>query len=174
MSKRNLWVPQAYSAPHSLQADPPSSALEAWAKFPAFAKSDSNIIEIFGEIGNDPFGDGFSPKDMAAALRDAGDSDVTVAINSPGGSFFDGVTIYNQLREHKGAVTVNIMGLAASAASIIAMAGDEINMGVGTELMIHNSWGLVIGNYADLREASELFARFDKDMAAIYATRSGM
>jgi ATP-dependent Clp protease, protease subunit len=98
---------------------------------------------------------------------------VTDHINSPGGDFFDGVAIYNLLREHPKAVTVKVMGLAASAASIIAMAGDEIHMGAGTSLMIHNAWGVVVGNANDMRESADTFATFDSAMLSIYAARTG-
>jgi ATP-dependent Clp protease, protease subunit len=66
-----------------------------------------------------------------------------------------------------------VMGLAASAASIIAMAGDDIEMGLGSMMMIHNSWGVVVGNQDDMRDAAETFAEFDAAMADIYAARTG-
>ncbi|TKA83994.1 Clp protease ClpP, partial [Sulfitobacter sp. 15WGC] len=81
-----------------------------------------------GEIGGGDYGDGVTSKRIAGALRSIGERDVRVDINSPGGDFFEGVAIYNMLREHKAKVTVNVLGLAASAASVIAMAGDEIKV----------------------------------------------
>ena len=173
MSKRKLWVPKAFDAPKGLQADPPSNALEIWSKQDFISASGENGIEIFGIIGDDPWMEGFALKDMSAALGAADGADVTVAINSPGGSFFDGVAIYNMLREYKGSVTVNVLGIAASAASVIVMAGDEIVMHQSARLMIHNSWGMVVGNRNELSEAADLFALFDYDMAQIYAMRSG-
>jgi hypothetical protein len=87
---------------------------------------------------------------------------------------FEGIAIYNLLRAHPAKVTVEILGWAASAASIIAMAGDEIRMGLGTFMMVHNAWGMVIGNRHDMREAADLFDGFDSAIADIYQARSGM
>lgn len=173
MSKRKLWEPKAFVRPDKWHAEAPSKAVERWASVPLASAGDASTIEIFGPIGADPFLDGFSLNDMSAALRQVGHGPVSVAINSPGGDFFDGVSIYNMLRQHPGEVNVSILGIAASAASIVAMAGDTITMGVGSTLMIHNSWGMVVGNQADMREAADLFALFDADMAEIYAMRTG-
>ncbi|WP_034085582.1 head maturation protease, ClpP-related, partial [Pseudomonas aeruginosa] len=111
---------------------------------------------------------------IAGALRAiGGDVDVTVNINSPGGDVFEGLAIYNLLREHKGKVTVNIIGLAASAASFIAMAGDEIRIGRAAFLMIHNAWLIAMGNRNDLREIADWLEPFDMTLADIYAQRTG-
>lgn len=72
-------------------------------------------------------------------------ADVTVNINSPGGDMFEGLAIYNLLREYQGKVTVKVLGIAASAASVIAMAGDDIQIGRGAFLMIHNCWVVAMG-----------------------------
>jgi ATP-dependent Clp protease, protease subunit len=176
MSKRQLHRPHALQRPAGLQWDAPSTALERWAGAPLAATGDDPAtVSIYEMIGEDFWsGEGFTAKKMGGILRAIGDRDVTVRLNSPGGDMFEGLAIYNQLAEHKGAVTVKVMGLAASAASIIAMAGDEIQMGLGSFLMIHNCWGVVIGNQADLRDAAGLFATFDGAMADIYADRTGI
>jgi ATP-dependent Clp protease, protease subunit len=132
-------------------------------------------IDIFDVIGSDFFGEGFTAKRMSAALRSIGsDKDVTVNLNSPGGDFFEGATIYNQLAAHKGKVTVNVIGLAASAASFIAMAGDEVKISKAGFLMIHNAWSFVMGNKNDLRETADTLGEFDASMVSIYAARTGM
>lgn len=95
-------------------------------------------LSIFDYIGDDGEGGGVSAKRVAGALRDLAGQDIVVEINSPGGNYFDGVAIYNLLRRHDGAVDVQILGVAASAASVIAMAGDTIAMAANSELMIHN------------------------------------
>lgn len=74
-------------------------------------------------------------------------ADVTVNINSPGGDMFEGLAIYNLLREYQGKVTVKVLGIAASAASVIAMAGDDIQIGRGAFLMIHNCWVVAMGSH---------------------------
>jgi ATP-dependent Clp protease protease subunit len=107
-------------------------------------------------------------------LRSIGNGAVTVKINSPGGDMFEGIAIYNLLREHPAKVTIDVMGWAASAASIIAMAGDEIRMGLGTFMMVHNAWGVVVGNRHDMRDAATLFDGFDGAIADIYQARSNL
>lgn len=177
MSLRKL--PQALvgARPKNFQWDAPSDVLSQWAASPmAAAEGDDNTITIYDVIGEDWWtGGGFTLKRAAGALRSIGSGkDVVVNINSPGGDMFEGIAIYNLLAAHKGKVTVNVMGLAASAASIIAMAGDEILMGEGAQLMIHNSWGMVIGNRHDLAAAAETFTGFDQSLADIYHARTGM
>lgn len=176
MSKIELHRPQALAKPDAMNWDAPSEAIAQWSETGVFAASeDPNTISIFDFIGSDPWtGGGFNAKRLAGALRAIGNKDVTVAINSPGGDMFEGLAMYNMLADHPGAVTVKVMGVAASAASIIAMAGDEIQMGLGSFLMIHNAWGAVIGNQNDMREAADTFAQFDSAMADIYEHRSGM
>ena len=100
--------------------------------------------------------------------------DVTVFINSPGGDMFEGLAIYNLLREYEGHVTVKVLGIAASAASIIAMAGDDIQIGRGAFLMIHNCWLYAMGNRHDFAELAQSLEPFDTAMADIYAARSGL
>lgn len=175
MSKTKLHRPQALAKTESIDWDAPSEALARWAETGVFAASeDPNTISIFDFIGSDPWtGGGFNAKRLGGALRAIGNKDVTVAINSPGGDMFEGLAMYNMLADHPGKVTVKVMGVAASAASIIAMAGDEIQMGLGSFLMIHNAWGAVIGNQNDMREAADTFAQFDSAMADIYEHRSG-
>lgn len=174
MTKIDLYKPQAFERPESLQWDAPSHALECWADRPFAAEADNpNTISIYDQIGEDWWtGEGTTAKRIAAALRKIGSEDVTVNINSPGGDMFEGLAIYNLLAEHPGAVNVRVMGIAASAASVIAMVGDTIEMGLGSFLMIHNSWGIVIGNQNDMREASETFAKFDDAMTDIYVHRT--
>jgi len=107
------------------------------------------------------------------ALRAIGERDVVVSINSPGGDFFEGIAIYNLLREHPYKITVKVVGLAASAASVIAMSGDEIQVAKTGFLMIHNAWVFAIGNRHDLREAATVLDEFDGVMADLYAESTG-
>ncbi|WP_313349796.1 head maturation protease, ClpP-related [Paracoccus sp. (in: a-proteobacteria)] len=172
MSLRDLPNVQ-FDRPQAYQGDPQSTALERWK--PLSAEASDATISIYDVIGEDWWtGEGVTAKRIAGALRAIGKSPVAVSINSPGGDMFEGLAIYNLLREHPAEVTVRVMGMAASAASIIAMAGDRLEMGLGSFLMIHNSWGGVIGNQHDMREAAETFAEFDAAMADIYAARTGL
>ncbi|MDR5802501.1 head maturation protease, ClpP-related [Caballeronia sp. LZ001] len=150
-------------------------ALERWEpEIRAATGDDAATISIYDAIGENWEGSGATAKRISSALRNIGARDVTVNINSPGGDFFEGVAIYNLLREHKAKVVVNVMGLAASAASVIAMAGDEIRMGDGAFLMIHNAWGVAVGNRHDMINAAAVLEPFDGAMAKLYAQRTGM
>ncbi|MBN9242439.1 MAG: Clp protease ClpP [Mesorhizobium sp.] len=176
MSLRKLPEAKTFQRPQNFQWDAPSDVLAKWAETPLAAdKSDDSTITMFEVIGEDWWtGGGVTAKRVSAALRSIGDKDVTVKINSPGGDMFEGIAIYNLLRAHKAKVTVEVLGWAASAASIIAMAGDEIRMGLGTFMMVHNAWGVVIGNRHDMREAADLFDGFDSAIVDIYEARTGM
>jgi ATP-dependent protease ClpP protease subunit len=117
---------------------------------------------------------GITATDVAEALDDiAPDRDLVVRINSPGGDVFDGTAIYNLLRSRAGQVDVMVDGLAASAASFIAQAGDTITMNRGTQMMIHDAIGFTIGNAADHREQVALLDRISDEIAGIYAARAG-
>lgn len=176
MSLKKLPAPQAFERPASYTWDAPADALSKWADNPQAAEADdANTISIYGVIGEDFWtGEGFTAKKMAGIIRSIGKKDITVNINSPGGDMFEGLAIYNLLREHPASVTVKIMGVAASAASVIAMAGDQVLMGTGSIMMVHNAWGLVVGNRHDFADAANVFETFDASMAAIYAARTGM
>ncbi|MER5023234.1 Clp protease ClpP [Providencia stuartii] len=148
-------------------------ALDKWNSGIRAASSD-NTISVLDVIGEDFWGEGVTAKRISAALRAIGNQDVVVNINSPGGDMFEGLAIYNLLRAHNGKVTVNILGIAASAASVIAMAGDEIRMGRGAFLMIHNCWAVGVGNRHDFAKLANDLAPFDKSMSDIYVARSGL
>lgn len=124
-------------------------------------------IELYDEIG---FW-GVNAKDFRAKLKGAGD--VVLKINSPGGSVFDGIAIYNDLKAHKGNVRVEITGIAASIASIIAMAGDEIAIADNAMMMIHNAWTVAIGNAEELTAQADVLSKIDGALALTYASRKG-
>jgi ATP-dependent protease ClpP protease subunit len=176
MSKRSL--PLARSdrpAGKHLQWDLSPKALESWSPSIVAAADEPASISIYDVIGSDPWsGEGTTVKRISAALRSIGArKDVTVNINSPGGDMFEGLAIYNLLRQHEGHVTVRVLGLAASAASIVAMAGDTVEVGRAAFLMVHDCWAIVIGNRRDLIESAETLEPFDRAMAGIYAARTG-
>lgn len=173
MSLLQLPKINAFAKPGAVNFDMRPDALQRWE--PGIrAASDSDSVNVYEQIGESWDGSGMTTKRMSGILRSIGTKDITVNLNSPGGDFFEGVAIYNLLRQHPAKVTVNVMGLAASAASIIAMAGDEINMGEGSFLMIHNAWCMAIGNRHDMQAAAEQLAPFDNAMAEVYAARSGI
>ncbi|NYU10771.1 peptidase S14 [Enterobacteriaceae bacterium CCUG 67584] len=154
--------------------DLPAAAMERWNGGIRAARDGDNSISIFDVIGADFWGEGVTASRIAGALRSLNGADVTVNINSPGGDMFEGLAIYNLLREYEGRVTVKVLGLAASAASVIAMAGDDVQIGRGAFLMIHNCWVYAMGNRHDLAQIAEDMEPFDKAMSDIYQARSGL
>lgn len=143
------------------------------ATLKAAADDEPGTIGLYGEIGETWDGTGWTAKRMGAVLRSIGARDVTLNINSPGGDVFEGLAIYNLLRAHSGKVTVNVIGLAASAGSFIAMAGDQINIAKAGFLMIHNAWLIAAGDKQALREVADWLEPFDTALAEIYAYRTG-
>jgi len=174
MSKRKL--PQAeITARPGLRTEIMPSALNRWnPEVHAAAKDDDNSISILDVIGQDFWGEGVTSKRISAALRSIGKKDVVVNINSPGGDYFEGLAIYNILRDHPGKVTVKVLGIAASAASVIAMAGDEIQIARAGFLMIHNTWVIAMGDRHQLRDVAEWLEPFDHAAVDIYAARTGL
>lgn len=150
-------------------------ALDRWhSGVQAATKDDDRTISVYDVIGQDYWtGEGVTAKRIAGALRALGKGPVTVNVNSPGGDMFEGLAIYNLLREHDGEVTVKVLGLAASAASVIAMAGDTVQIARAGFLMIHNAWVMAVGNRNDLVEVAQALKPFDDAMAGIYAARTG-
>nr|ELR5264580.1 Clp protease ClpP [Providencia rettgeri] len=172
MKKSHLPVALADRPCASISYELKPKALDKWNSGIRAASFD-NTISVLDVIGEDYLGEGVTAKRISGALRAIGNNDVVVNINSPGGDMFEGLAIYNLLRAHSGKVTVNILGIAASAASIIAMAGDEIQMGRGAFLMIHNCWSIGVGNRHDFAKLAADLEPFDKSMADIYVARSG-
>lgn len=154
-----------------------SSVLDKWAEDASGIRAveqGDNVITMFDVVGEDYWsGGGITAKRVASQLRAIGDRPVEVQINSPGGDMFEGIAIYNVLREHPQPITVKVMGMAASAASIIAMAGDRIEIGAASFLMIHNCWVIAIGNRHDMAETAEWLAPFDQAMVDLYAAKTG-
>jgi ATP-dependent protease ClpP protease subunit len=115
---------------------------------------------------------GITAQDVADQLQGRR-GDLHVRVNSPGGDVFDGYAIYNMLSAYDGAVTVTIEGLAASAASFIAMAGDTIEMCLASQMMIHDASGMCIGTEDETREWADVLGSISTTIAAVYAERAG-
>jgi ATP-dependent protease ClpP protease subunit len=131
-------------------------------------------ILIYSDIGPEEWG-GVSAKGIKAQLdtmRDA--AQITVRINSPGGDVFDGFAIYNLLAEHPAAITVKVDGMAASAASVIAMAGDTVEIAANALMMIHNPWTLAIGDSASMRKTADLLDQIKGSIVTTYRSKVGM
>lgn len=139
-------------------------------QFKAEANDESTKITIYGDIG-DYWWDSTSAADVDRVLKDVKTDTIHVHINSPGGDAFDGIAIYNQLKNHAARVVVHIDGLAASAASVIAMAADELIMNTGSMLMIHEASVFTWGTKKELKAMLNALEGLDKSLADIYMTR---
>ncbi|ORL01557.1 head maturation protease, ClpP-related [Prescottella equi] len=142
-----------------------------WYRIVNSADTETGAAEvmIYDEIGYW----GVTAADFASDLKAIDSGTLTVHLNSPGGEVYDGIAILNALRNHKATVTVIVDGIAASAASFIAMAGDEIIMCRNAELMIHDSWGWCSGNAEEMTKAAAELDRVSDNIASIYAERAG-
>lgn len=173
MTLRTLPEAPQYQQPKGFQCEAPADVLEQWAAMPVpTAAAGDGTIEVFDQIGAGMFTDGVTAKAVSASLRSSKAKDITVKINSPGGNFFEGLAIYNLLRSDPRSVRVEVLGVAASAASVIAMAGDEIVVGPSSFMFVHNAHGVVMGDQHDMSEASAMLTKFSDSMADIYEARS--
>lgn len=140
------------------------------------AKTDDSTntteITIYGIIGDSYWRDSVSAGDIDAILKEAGDNDLIINLNSPGGDAFDGITIYNRLKKHKGKVTINVDGWACSAASVIAMAADELTMGLGSMMMIHEASNIVWGTKTEMRKEADILENLEEGIINIYMTKA--
>lgn len=155
------------------------AGIRALERFRPLALSDTGSdteLNILGEISAFPwreYGEA-SAQTVAEFLARAAGRDVVININSPGGDMFEGIAIYNMLLQYAGRVDVKVIGMAASAASIICMGADSVQIAPSAFLMIHNCWLFCAGNRHDLMAVAAQIEPFDKAMAQIYAEKSGM
>ena len=131
-------------------------------------------IFIYDQIGDGMFGGGISATNVIDQIKALGDRKLNVRINSPGGSVFEGVAIYNALARHPGEVTTYVDGIAASIASVIAMAGRKILIAENAMMMIHDPSTLVWGGSAELRKQADVLDQIKETLITTYATRTGM
>jgi ATP-dependent protease ClpP protease subunit len=151
-----------------------AKALDRWNPAIKAKSIDKKTIDMYDSIGEGYYSEGVTLASVSKKLKDAGGEDIFVNINSAGGDMFEGLAIYNALRDYEGVVNIRIMGMAASAASVIAMAGDNVEISESSFLMIHNAWSIVVGNKEDFAKASEDFGKFDDAMSKVYSRKTGM
>lgn len=142
--------------------------MQTWYNLKADAGK-TPVLSIFDDIG----AYGVSAKNFLNDLRSVTGAEVAVEINSPGGDFFAGLAIYNGLRASGKKITVKVLGLAASAASLVAMAGDTIEMAENSFFMVHKTLTHMFANADDMRETAEVLDKFDAGLVSIYAKRTG-
>ena len=156
------------------QADKQREALgieaRSWYRITNAADSDEAEVMLYDEIGG---WFGSTADELIAELKGITAPRMRVRINSPGGSVFEGIAIANALRAHPANVTVQVDAIAASIASVIAMAGDRIEMAPNSMMMIHDASGLCLGDASDMEEMAELLDLISDNIADAYATRAG-
>lgn len=131
------------------------------------------VLRLEGPIDSENFwGDEITPTDFRDELE-AEEGDVTVWINSPGGNVFAAAEIYTMLKEHKGSITVRIASIAASAASVVAMAGDKVQMSPTALLMIHDPSTIAMGNTKDMEKAITTLNEVKESILNAYVAKSG-
>jgi len=116
---------------------------------------------------------GVTASEVVMALSMAGGSDVLVHVNSPGGMATEGLAIYNTFKNYEGKVTMRIEGMAASAASIVVLAGNEVVIEPAAMMMIHDAWGVTIGPADDHRAQADVLDKLSDVLAGIYAGKAG-
>lgn len=131
---------------------------------------DSATVFIFDEIGGSF---GIDAHELVRELQDITASTINVRINSPGGSVFDAVAIHSALRHHPARVVTYVDSLAASAASVVAIAGDEVVMMPGSQMMIHDAWAVLEGNAADMAKMATFLDRQSDNIADLYRMKGG-
>ena len=134
--------------------------------------TETGFIRLRGDIGG-YFDGGVSDQDIMGALDAMGGRDIWIELKSDGGDVFEGLSIYNQLSKYAGSVTIEIDSLAASIASVIAMAGDDVAIHESSFLMIHNPWTVAAGDAAEFRSVANVLDMIGRETAGIYAKKSG-
>lgn len=137
------------------------------------AASTSAEIWIYGDIGESWWGENVTAKELCKEIAELDVDSITVRINSYGGSVAEGIAIYNALKRHKATVTASVDGIAASIASLIAMAGDSVEITEAGMMMLHAPWGYASGNSAELRQYADLLDKWAGAMASSYAAKTG-
>jgi ATP-dependent protease ClpP protease subunit len=132
-------------------------------------KADSAQVHIYAEIG----AWGITADAMCKELSALDAKAIDVRINSPGGDVFDGIAIHNALASHPATINVHVDGVAASIASVIAMAGDKVTMARGSQMMIHEGHTVAVGAAADMRKQADLLDTVSDTIARFYAERAG-
>lgn len=137
-------------------------------------KTDRAEIWIYEQIGEDFWtGGGTTAKGFQRELAGIKASQIDLHINSPGGEVFDGITIYNLIKQHPANVTTYIDGLAASIASVIALAGDRVVMAENALFMVHNPFGMVMGTASEMRSMADVLDKVSGSIIGTYTGKSG-
>ena len=132
---------------------------------------ENKVIQMRGPIGN--FDGGISADDFRDCLNEHAGADVTIHLDSQGGSVSDGLAMYNAIMQHDGEVTIHIDTIAASIATVIACAASKLVINSNAKFMIHRCWTQAMGNCKDFRSTADVMEMMDNDLAASYAEKTG-
>lgn len=130
-------------------------------------------VWIYEEIGTDFWGEGLTAKRFTQELNALEVDHIALHINSPGGSVFDGQAIFNAIERHPATVTSHVEGLAASIASVIALAGDTVEMAKNALFMIHDPFGFAMGTSGEMRKMADVLDKVGETIVGVYARKSG-
>ena len=133
--------------------------------------ADVTTIDFYGPVGG---WDGITAADFKRTLNGITSPTIVLNINSPGGDVFEGVAIHNDLVAHAATVEVHVTGIAASIASVIAMAGDTVTVEDGAFFMIHNAWTIALGDNREMSKTADTLKKIDGSIAQAYAKRTGL
>jgi len=139
-----------------------------WYRMQNLSETEAEVF-IYDEIGEF----GITADDFVRDFSEIRASKITVRINSPGGQVFDSFAIYNAIRRHKARVETIVDGIAGSAASFIALAGDKVVMAPHAQIIIHDAHGFVLGDAADMREIADMLDKGSDNIARVYANKTG-
>lgn len=167
MKSRYLRSLKNYRGPRGVRLEAPPDGEEVMT-LSLYGVCGQRKSDMFGDFGGD-----YDAAMVSAKLAECGGKPLTLRLNSPGGDAFEGLAIHNLLADYDGEVTCKVDGMAASAASIIAMAADTIKMGAGAQIMIHCAWSFAVGNSEEIRKCADDLEKTDKDLAKLYAKRMG-
>lgn len=148
--------------------------VRAAATKPATSTSSGRAeIWLYGVIDSEEWwGDEITPTWVVEALQQVGPSDVLIHLNSPGGSVFAGISIFNTIKNHPGDVEIHVDGVAASAASVVMLASNRTIIEPNAYVMVHDAWGMCVGNAGQMRADADLLDRTSSNMASMYARRA--
>jgi len=142
--------------------------MKSWYRVENRTEPEADLF-VYNEIG----GMGITAADFVADLKTIKARKINLHLNSPGGDVFDAITMYTALKQHGAQIEVYVDGLAASAASLVAMAGQRVIMAKHAFIMVHEAHGLTLGNAADMRKAADLLDLMSDNIAGIYAEKTG-
>jgi ATP-dependent protease ClpP protease subunit len=134
------------------------------------AGDDEADVYVYGDIGG--WWDGIQPEDIAREIAALDVKTLNVKVNSPGGVVFDGLALYNAFAAHPAHVVMHVEGIAASIASVVICAGDEIKIGESSNIMIHKPWSLMIGDADEMRSEADVLDNLEQGIVDIYRART--